>query len=543
MKKLICLTLALALFVLVPIAEARYTLSEYRDEVSYRGSLDPQLDPIYQIIASLGADEIGTGEIWYVDSGATGAATGKDLVNACLTIEAAINIAETDGAANRGDRIYVVQGHTTTKSVTGALFTADIAGMSIKGLGEGDNRPVLILSHTGAKIDITADNVRFSNFYIDATGVDSVNTPINLNGEGCILDNLFVRLADSHGQADLGITIGVADGDANDVIIANCIFESPDAGCASAIGFAKDMSNVILSNLLIYGDFSTAGVDVPNGAEAQVNLLILDSTIINTGTDDHAIEIYGTGNTGAIVNCTLVSDAAATILDAGGLQVSHDTDLLMIGNSQPTAMPANKGIYDLLGAYTADSGADDEDTLMAHLDLIYVDSQATVADTEAMDTSAELVALVDPNYVSYDAPRLISDTTGAMTIANGYDQNDDPVIFTVTGDIMARACAYATTQVTSTSSDTLTLGVAGDTACLLLSDVVDGTAFDVNFVWTLTQAPDTTSAELDAEWVVIPGGLDIQLYIDDHGLTAGVMVFYLQWIPLSADAAVVGAAP
>ena len=165
-----------------------------------------------------------------------------------------------------------------------------------------------------------------------------------------------------------------------------------------------------------------------------------------------------------------------------------------------------------------------------------------VTDTEAMDTSAELVALVDPNYISYDAPRFISDLTGAMG-GGDYQAVDDPTIFTVTGDILARVIAIVNTNVTSQSNDTLELGVVGDTGCLLVQDIVDGSAFIANNVWTLTQAPETPSAELDGEWVVIPNSLDIILTINDNDITAGVIEFYLWWIPLSSDAAVVGAAP
>ena len=45
-----------------------------------------------------------------------------------------------------------------------------------------------------------------------------------------------------------------------------------------------------------------------------------------------------------------------------------------------------------------------------------------------------------------------------------------------------------------------------------------------------------------AEWTLVSGG-DILLTINDNDLTAGVTTFYLEWVGLSDDAAVVGAAP
>ena len=71
---------------------------------------------------------------------------------------------------NRSTWTYVAQNSDEEKDATGALFTADVAGVSIIGLGQGRERPTLALSHTGAKIDITADGVLLHNFVIDATG-------------------------------------------------------------------------------------------------------------------------------------------------------------------------------------------------------------------------------------------------------------------------------------------------------------------------------------------------------------------------------------
>jgi len=139
---------------------------------------------------------------------------------------------------------------------------------------------------------------------------------------------------------------------------------------------------------------------------------------------------------------------------------------------------------------------------------------------------------------------LCSEVTSAMTSANGYDASDDPVIFTVTGSILCRAHAVTITAVTSTSSDTVELGIAGQTAILLVQDVVDGAAFQVGDVWSMTTgADDDGCLALPTEWYFIGGGADILLSIDNHTLTAGKLRFNLEWKPMSADANVVGAAP
>lgn len=87
------------------------------------------------------------------------------------------------------------------------------------------------------------------------------------------------------------------------------------------------------------------------------------------------------GNFTGAYNGTVPDDNIKAALD-------HLSKYLVDGTgdwASGTALPANKSIYDVLGAYTADAGADDEDTVMAHLDLIY-------ADTAVIDVAALRVA-------------------------------------------------------------------------------------------------------------------------------------------------------
>lgn len=352
-------------------------------------------------LVAVGGTNIGTGNIYYVDS-----SVGNDSYSgtkpewAWATLDTAFDSGNC--TANNGDIVYCMPGHTETQSATGALFTADVEGVKIICLGEGDDRAKFILSHTGAKIDITADNVRFNNFYLDATGVDSVNTPLNVSGEGCVIDGFFVRLADTGGQADLGITIGVADGDANDLIIANGRIISPDAGAASAITFAKDMENVILSNLYIYGDFSTAGIEIPAGGNAQENLVLDYVRSYNTNADEPGFEANGTANTGIIMNSVLASDAEATIVDAGGLQIASSTSLKVIGNGEGAALPANMTLVDLIGDYTGpDDGTDYDDNVFATLKKLstYIaDGDGDFATGAALPANKSLFDIIGETY-------------------------------------------------------------------------------------------------------------------------------------------------
>lgn len=477
---------------------------------------------------------LGTGKIWYVDSNQGTAVTedGKTWNSAFDTTDEAIAASSADSGANRGDVILWAAGHTETLGGAAAAVDFDVAGMRAYSTGKGDDRALFDYTDydTGSFV-IGADGVEIYNADFKANITD-VNEAMSVEAGSTRVRVIGCKFfVESEGTDDFLECID-SSGTASDRLeVLYCTFDVGAGVCNSAI-YAKDSDYMRLQGNTLYGDYAVAAI---NQVTTSSNHILIANNDIFNGTiggtaglnAQPCIELLAT-TTGMIVNNRLFCNAATPAAAVVG------ADMFLAGNVY-SEVEAVDGIPIWLDDNAANIIGFDDAANLGTTSNVTADADGSIVE--------RLEALNDPNYVNYDAPRLVTDTTSAMTIANGYDQDDDPVIFTVTGDIMARACAYATTQVTSTSSDTLTLGVIGDTACLLLSDVVDGTAFDVNFVWTLTQAPDSTSAELDAEWVVIPSGLDIKLYIDDHGLTAGVMVFYLQWIPLSADAAVVGAAP
>jgi len=279
---------------------------------------------------------------------------------------------------------------------------------------------------------------------------------------------------------DFEHTISVTlDAAAENSTIRNCTFYGAGTGATSAISIVGGViDHLVIEGCRIWGDFDDAGI---YSDQVNTNALIKDCVISNRQTTDHAIELSG-AMTGEIVNCMLFADTPGSVLDPGSMKC--------FGNLEVTAI-----------------------------------------DTGAVDVPRVL------GRVYYS-----TDTTGAMS--SNYDTTDSPVdLFTITGTILARLTAVCDTAVTSAGgAGTIAVGVVGDTAALLVSDAVDGTAFDTDFCWSSAQAPDTTSAEA-GEWVLIPNGADIEMVISGANCSAGVITFYLQWIPLTSDAKVVPTAP
>ena len=103
------------------------------------------------------------------------------------TIDAAINAT----TASRGDTIYVAPNHTET--FTGAAgFALDVAGVSLIGLGVGNNRPVLTYGSTDNSATTTqsGNNTKFKNFVLVCND-DALTNAHVVTGNNCEVDVEF----------------------------------------------------------------------------------------------------------------------------------------------------------------------------------------------------------------------------------------------------------------------------------------------------------------------------------------------------------------
>lgn len=154
------------------------------------------------------------GNVFYVSS-----VTGTDSTGYGFSPEspfATVNYAITQCVANNDDRIYVMPAHAESLSGAAAI-AANIAGVSVIGMGQGSNRPTLTLHTAITTIAVSATNVTFKNIRI-ATDVDAVVKVFNITAAGCTLDAVdFVETASC---ACLQFVLTSAAGD--DLTIQNC---------------------------------------------------------------------------------------------------------------------------------------------------------------------------------------------------------------------------------------------------------------------------------------------------------------------------------
>ncbi len=141
-------------------------------------------------IAGLTVDLPAVGQTFYVSNNATlqpfgitgsDGNDGKTPEQPLATIDAAINLC----TASRGDKIFVMPGHV--EAVTATSIVPDVAGISIIGLGEGVNRPLLNFGATTSSIVVTGANTVIKNIRLKAT-IDSVVAGIDVRAAGVELD-------------------------------------------------------------------------------------------------------------------------------------------------------------------------------------------------------------------------------------------------------------------------------------------------------------------------------------------------------------------
>lgn len=255
-----------------------------------------------------------TGSIFFVHSGSgTNSATGGTNPDRPL---ASIDYAVGLCTANKGDRIYVMPGHAETLAGAGGI-TADIAGISIIGLGNGSNRPTITLGHTAATIAVSADNVLFRNLRITSS-VDEVVKCFDVTGKHCVIDGVDYFETATFQLIQFLLTTAAADG----ITVRNCRHHQGTAGTATQ----KWLQLVGVDDCLIEDntfhltlDNNATAVTI-SGSTALVRGVIRRNTIVQLGGTTQVSGILLVDGSTTFVHDNRVavgSTALAGIVDVG----------------------------------------------------------------------------------------------------------------------------------------------------------------------------------------------------------------------------------
>lgn len=248
----------------------------------------------------------GFGNTWYVDDGGSNG-DGLSWETAKTTLAAA------EALCVAGDTILVGQLHN--ENLTTGGDTINIAGVTVRGMGEGDKRPLFDMDADSDELTIdaagiTLDNLRFR------PGATALTSGIRVEdaGIGCVIKNC--AFVDGEAAAtDEWIDCISVDTSASDLTIENCTFYGTGTDGDTFVNLDEaTIANATVKNCKIYGDFDESAIWW--GAAVPTNLYVADNTITNILTGQSCIE--GSGNaTGVCENNRLAGDTYGAILVQG----------------------------------------------------------------------------------------------------------------------------------------------------------------------------------------------------------------------------------
>lgn len=316
MKKVI-LTILLASCAFGEVNTTDINFNTIRPESQLITLLKEKFGQVNTDVANLG-NNLGTGKVFYVDSGVgSDTYTGTKPEWATATLDAAVNLC----TANRGDVIFVMQGHTETLGSAADGVDVDVAGITIIGLGNGSLQPKFDYTGdvTGA-FAIGTDDVTLYNLKFHANITD-VNEAIDIEAgsAGVTIANCVFDL-EAEGTDDFLECIDSAGAASDRLQVIGCKFYMGAGACNAAIK-TLDSDYMRIVGCEFYGDYATANINNITTASNHITIkdnLIFNGTIGGNGglNAQPGIELVAT-TTGIIANnfiaCNLATKAAAVV--------------------------------------------------------------------------------------------------------------------------------------------------------------------------------------------------------------------------------------
>lgn len=259
---------------------------------------------------------LSTGQRFFVHSG-TGtdaAGGGQNPDQPLATIDYAIGLC----TASKGDIIYVMPGHAETLSSAGAI-TADVAGISIIGLGNGANRPTLSFGATDATFAISAANVLVKNIRVTAT-TDEVVKLFNITAAYVTLEKVDYFETASAQAIQFLLTTNAADY----LVVRNCYHYQVNASASaqSWIQLVGIDGGIIEDNTFRLTLSNNAASFTIHGSTACIGTVVRRNSIVQLGgTTQVSAILFVDSSTGVHVHDNRVACGSTAL--AGGVDVGN----------------------------------------------------------------------------------------------------------------------------------------------------------------------------------------------------------------------------
>lgn len=317
---------------------------------------DVKTNPLYKWIQGANGMieanmNLGTGEVFYVDSGVTTAGNGNSWGTALATIDEAVNKC----VDSRGDVILVAQGHAET--FIAQALDVDVIGVTIVGCGRGSLRPTITYTHANGEVAIGADNVAIYNmrFISSVTGV-LMGMEVEDGVDYFLLSGCeFTDAGDAVGTDEFVEAVNFVN-DNTGCTIENCRFNAKAAGAASAIMLDADTDQLTIRNCDIRGDYSVACI--AGDTTASTDILIQNNLLINGS-------LVGDGGINAVAAISLLDSTAGLICDN---RIISDVATGLLMRVADDCVFMNNYISDTDGDEFSGTKEDDAASITAHAD-------------------------------------------------------------------------------------------------------------------------------------------------------------------------------
>lgn len=195
---------------------------------------------------------------------------------------ATITQAVTMCVAGRGDVIYALPGHAQTLSTT-VLAALSKSGISLIGLGDGDQRPTFTLGHASAVMTLSAAGVSVENC-IFVNGVASQTTQMTVSAAGCIVRKCEFRLSNS-GATTHSATAITTTAAANRLLVEDCVIRGEVFSAGAAV-YTNGITivggtGIVIRRNRVAGRFSATLGAIQVITTATTNLTVEDNTLEN----------------------------------------------------------------------------------------------------------------------------------------------------------------------------------------------------------------------------------------------------------------------
>lgn len=260
------------------------------------------------------------GNVFWVDS-ATGSNGNKGTDRRPLaTLDYAIGLC----TANNGDVIMIAPNHAETITSAGGI-TCDIAGVSIVGLGNYNQRPRFLLDgDTDRTVVVSAADVSIENC-VFAAGHNTLATCFDIDAVGFHAKNLEFEDNTTDEHFVIAFTVGSTTDNACDgLTIEGCKWVTEDSGVTHFIDLTGDCDNLTAVGNFYCADAATGAQFLVQADGDDVNGLCVMHNILITGatSGDLLVENNQSDNSGVVAHNLVGSHdtVSAVVCDCDGVR-------------------------------------------------------------------------------------------------------------------------------------------------------------------------------------------------------------------------------